>query len=59
METKQISNIKIYRDGELSRWETAKPRIHANMVTFGNWLDQVFIQQTFRPELEQLSSRGE
>lgn len=35
--------IKIYRDGQLSRWETFKPIIHANILTLGNRIDRFFV----------------
>lgn len=50
----QTQYIKVYRDGELSRWETIKPLIHSNIMLFGNSLDLFFKLQHWptRQELQ-------
>jgi hypothetical protein len=49
MQHTQPTHIKVYYDGKLSIWDTYKPIIHANILSFGNYIDQIFVQQTFRP----------
>lgn len=45
----QTHPLKIYRDGQLSRWETYKPVLHAKMVTFGNKINYWFESQGHWP----------
>lgn len=34
-QTNQLENFSVYRDGELSRWETFKPRVEHTIRSFG------------------------
>ena len=61
-QTNTLENFKIYRDCQLSKWETIRPQIHATMSTFrnslgrglrdfGNCVDRACVQGTLNPKL--------
>lgn len=62
MENQTLENFTIYRDGEVSRWETYRPRLQAQLRLFrsnlgrglrdfGNVIDQACAQSTLNPKM--------
>jgi hypothetical protein len=50
MENTNTQPIRIYRNGQLSRFETYKPIVYAKMLSFGNKVDYWFTHYGAWPE---------